>query len=663
MKFFEHFSEQHALRISLLYPLCLMSGTAVYLELDHEPSWRFVIFCSIGVVFVLKVSVLFGKHFINLLLFFALWFLAGVTVIKARTSIVSAPKIEYNIGPVTVEGELVQIENGAKGNRLRIRVGAISNLPKRDTPEFVRVTQKFETNLWPGRSVSCYVFLSPPPKPLIAGDYNFNRQAFFEKLGGVGFVLGRCKPINTSSVEERDLIARIAIRVDAIRRSISVYIHDLLGDVSGGMATAMITGERSFLSLEDQDTLRSVGLAHLLAISGLHMGLAAGVFFALFRFIIPWFEFAALRIPAQKLSALAAIIGSSTYLFLSGASVATQRAYIMAMVALIAILIDRPAFSMRSLAVAMVVVICIQPETVVSPGFQMSFAATAALIALYENWPIQKSNNLVGRFWGWLIAVFGTSVTASIATAPFAAFHFGRIASLSILSNLVVMPIISLWAAPSAAFAMILTPFGWQEPMLHSFGVSLEIVLKISRFFQEHSPDGNLASFQVPTFILLIASGLLIILLKKYYKIIGAFCLILALASVYWQRHPIIYVDKDLIIYAKEGSHWIRILPENMKKSGLVPLKLKDEMLEEPIFLKNNEPVNVSNDDYRIEVTEHKCGVDPEEEAPFFLRVHASKEEICLPISASYIQKGISVTKSRENFYIKYFPSQNRPWN
>lgn len=547
-EFIRRFLDDHALRWPLLYPLFMVGGIATYLSFSIEPALHFLLVslsmsCLFWLVFKRK-RVQFAVSLCLAMICFSL----GMAIVKARTILVKAPIIQYNIGPVTIEGRLVQVENGAKGNRLRIEVGAISNLSKADTPEYVRITQRKNTELWPGRLVRCLAFLSPPPTPLIAGDFNFARQAYYERLGGVGFALGSCSPVSVTNNHKESLRSELKSKVNGIRRALAIYIFDLLGEKSGGMAAAMITGERSFLSVDDQETLRNVGLAHLLAISGLHMGLAAGVFFYLVRVTIPIFEFIALRLPVQKLAATGAIFGSTAYLFLSGATVATQRAYIMALVALLAILIDRPALSLRSVAVAMMVIILLQPETVVSPGFQMSFAATAALIALYENWPRRTIFGFFQKLKAWSYSLLATSIVASLATAPFAAFHFNRIAPLSIIAYVVVMPVVTLWAAPSAVISLLMWPLNLHELLLISFGQALEIILDLSSFISMHSPQGGLSHMSLSVFASSSVALLVSVLFVRWFKAAALLLLILAGYMALTSDEAIVHIDKNGVL-------------------------------------------------------------------------------------------------------------------
>ncbi|MFC7290500.1 ComEC/Rec2 family competence protein [Hirschia litorea] len=621
-----------------------------------------------GAVLFVRLDFFRSNFVLNLTAICLVFFALGFNLIKLRTFCVDKPMIHSSMGPVTLEGKLIQIEGGNNGNRLRIQVGAVSGLPLADTPKFVRVTQRNNTQLSPGRLLRCLVFLSPPPKQILDTDYNFRRQAFFQQLGGVGFVLGECKPIGVVNLKQPNAFEQLQDKIAASRHAIALHIYKVIGPQAGGMAAAMITGERSLLTSREQELLRSVGLAHLLAISGLHMGLAAGVFFFLIRTSIPYFEWITLRVPVQKVAAFGAILGATTYLVMSGASVATQRAYIMALIALVAILFDRPAFSLRSVLVAMFIVLILQPETVVTPGFQMSFAATAALIAMYENWPRNKSSGKWGKLSNWISSLVATSVTASLATAPFAAFHFGRIAPLSIPANLMVMPIISLLSAPVASLALLAWPLGIQDPFLVAFGASLNKVLEISQFVSQISVDGSVTLVTPLIFGCLVLGIGLSIVFDSWFKTLAIIPIIIALGFAYFQKAPIAHVDEQGIIYLAQGNRWVRILPQGMRKKPLAPLSIKDKLEEGNIESYLN-PVWIDNPEYNVSVNQELCTprfLENENIDDFsYLRLSRGNSNICLPVGRTEQASRFTVLSRGNTLSVRYWGGghQKRPWS
>src|SRR5690606_32421821 len=154
------------------------------------------------------------------------------------------------------------------------------------------------------------------------------------------------------------------------------------------------------------------------------------------------------RVPGKKIAAAVAALAIGVYLVVSGAPPPAERAAIVAWTAFAAILLDRRAISMNGLALAAMIVLLRRPESVVQPGFQMSFAATAALVALAEAWP-RRARELsaplaivvLQRARGWILAACAASLVAGLATGPFAMHHFNRSALYGLGANLAVAPI------------------------------------------------------------------------------------------------------------------------------------------------------------------------------------------------------------------------------
>jgi len=121
----------------------------------------------------------------------------------------------------------------------------------------------------------------------------------------------------------------------------------------------------------------------VLSISGYHMAVVAGVVFFILRALLALIPGVTDRMPVKKWAALGALIVTALYLVLSGAEVATQRSFIMIAIVLIGVMLDRPVLTLRTVTIAALVVLFLAPEAVVHPSFQMSFAATLALIAAY----------------------------------------------------------------------------------------------------------------------------------------------------------------------------------------------------------------------------------------------------------------------------------------
>lgn len=506
----------------------------------------------------------------------------GALAGKVRANLVAAPILKEQIGPVRIEGAIVEIDASERNRRVRIDVRAIEGLIPDQTPRYVRFSFKGDLGLSPGRAVACRAILSPPPRPVVPGDYEFHRDAWFEQLGGVGFAIGKCEPLAVRPPATP--IDTAFAWIGAVRRALSEFVYTAAGPEGGGMSAAMVSGDRSFITPDDAEALRLSGLAHLLSISGVHMVLVGGLIFFIVRFAWPFIEPLALRIPAVHAAALAAIIACTLYFAISGMEVATQRSYIIALIGFGAKLFDRPAISLRSLAIAMTLVVLLQPESVIMPGFQMSFAASAGLIALYEIWPRLgriEQRGLFMRAGGWVIGAAATSVVASMATMPFALHHFDRAALFSVIANIVSTPVITLLTTPAACAAALAAPLGLSEPFLWLMGLSLDLVIAIAHYSVAFSPDIDLPRMGATAVALAASAIALFCVLNRRGRIFAAIPLVAAIAVWLTAPQAIGYIADDGSVFLKREKDWVEI-KDWRSRNGLNPLIIGDVIAKAP---------------------------------------------------------------------------------
>lgn len=571
-----------ALRWPLLLPLALAAGAAAYMVAPDEPGWELLAAAAAIPSLIWVLVRRRGAGLLPLAIAFVACLGIGALAGKVRATQIAAPILKEQIGPVRIEGVIAEIDASERSRRVRIDVRSIEGLTAAQTPRFVRFSFKGDLGFTPGRAVACRAILSPPPRPVVPGDYEFHRDAWFQQLGAVGFAIGQCQPLAIRPPSQpADTIFNW---LGAIRRALAEKVHEAAGEKGGGMSAAMVSGDRSFITPEDAEALRLSGLAHLLSISGVHMVLVGGMIFFLIRFTWPLIEPLALRIPAVQAAALAAVIACTLYFTVSGMEVATQRAYVIAMIGFGAKLFDRPALSLRSLAIAMAIVVILQPEAVVTPGFQMSFAASAALIALYEIWPKLERLERPGiftRIGGWFVAATATSFVASLATMPFALHHFDRAALFSVIANIVSTPIITLWTTPAAALAAIAAPLGLADPFLWLMGKSLEFVIWIAHYSVQLSPEVDLPRLDGAGMALAATAIALFCVLYRRGRI---FALIPATAAVaVWLSAPQAtgYIANDGTVFLKQTEGWTE-LADWRGDNGLNPLIIGDVILKSP---------------------------------------------------------------------------------
>ena len=199
--------------------------------------------------------------------------------------------------------------------------------------------------------------------------------------------------------------------VAQLRYTVAARAEAVIGGADGAVAGALLTGLRASIPDKVWSDMQIAGLAHLLAISGLHMTLVAGTVFLGCRFLLSLWPALALRVVPKKPAAVVALLAALFYLILAGATVPTQRAFMMASVALLAVLLDRNPLSLRLLAYAALAVLVIAPESLLGPSFQMSFAAVIGLIAFYEHRRLTQRRQLARRRAGRGAATSSSSIS------------------------------------------------------------------------------------------------------------------------------------------------------------------------------------------------------------------------------------------------------------
>ncbi|WP_292082689.1 MULTISPECIES: ComEC/Rec2 family competence protein [unclassified Brevundimonas] len=468
-------------------PVFFGGGCAIYFALKIEPAgWPLMLAAGLtGGVWLAGRRVGLAPRWTLLLLMLAC-LCGGAAVAKLRTEAVSGPIAPTLAEPTMVEAWVMDVDSpGERGARIVVAPVRIRGLAPEATPVRLRATVRDEPPA-PGTAVRLYGILNPPPAPASPGAYDFGRNAFFQGMGGTLFALGQTRP---TALPEPPWRVRMAMKINAARYALAQRIVARLGERTGGIAAAMTTGHETWIGREDLDAMRDSGLAHILSISGLHMAIVGGFVFFAVRLGVALWPWLALRVSGKKVAAVAGLIAVGTYLVVSGAPPPAERAAITASIAFVAILLDRQAVTMHALAVAAFTVLLLQPEAIVTPGFQMSFAATAALVALSEVWPrrikeISAPWPIVAaqRLGSWLLIACTASLVAGMATGPFAMQHFNRTAVYGLIANLGTAPVADFILMPALALGAALEPLGLGAPFLWLAGKGVDLMLAIGHW-------------------------------------------------------------------------------------------------------------------------------------------------------------------------------------
>ncbi len=542
------------------------AGAAIYLGLKIEPpvwiAWAVAIplfAAAIGAWRFSRRSVLVIAA--GLTATAAIGFLAA----KLHSDSMAAPVAPGGLGVVIVEGWVVDVATPSpSGGRLLIAPVRISRLTPEATPTLIRIIVPApggpKSLPPPGSAIRLETLLDPPPPPAAPGAYDFARDAWFEGIGGVGLARSAPEPVALPVAPWR---LRMEMTVNDIRWRVAERLARDIGAVMGpddggaaGLAVAVTTSHQDWLPAGARDDLRGSGLAHMLAIAGLHTAALSGFAFFLFRFVIASWPWLALRVNGKKVAAAAALLAVGSYLLLSGGHPPARRAAITASVAFFAILMDRRAISLHSLAVAALIILMLEPDVVVQPGFEMSFCATASLVALFEVW--RRPHGALGLTGGlaalqkardWLIGLAAVSFVAGAATGPFAIQHFNRVANYGVFANLSADFVASAVMMPALAISLLGQLLGVGDtlarPALFVAGWAAKTINALGHVFATY--PGAATGYPSAPQIALAISYLGIVfacLWRGWLRLIG---LPMALAVLAWPRPtpPVAWIAGD----------------------------------------------------------------------------------------------------------------------
>ncbi len=540
----------------LFVPVWLGLGALVYFTAYFEPS-GLALAVLIGFLFALRIAV---KHHAKaqMVATIALIIAVGAGCAKLQTWRSSTPMLAGEIAS-DVTARIVSINKTAKSYRAILELASTANPTLKYAPKRVRVTiREGAEKLAAGESIKVRLRLMPPSGPVRPTSYDFAFQSYFDGIGASGFFVG---PVTVLASEPETFADHGLALLEQLRQGIAKRIRAVISGTEAEVAVALLAGLQTGIDDPTMESLRITGLAHILSISGLHMALVAGLFMVVVRGGLALFPAQASRLPVKKYSAALALLASFFYLLLSGSDVAALRSFIMLAVFLVAILLDQQALTMRNLSIAAIAILVVTPHEIMGPSFQMSFAATAALISAYAYWTMIKGHqskaqnasviqNLWSKTWRFLGALAMTSIIAGAATSLFSAWQFHRLAPMGLPANLAAMPAVSLIVMPSAVLSALAMPFGLEEWPLRAMGFGIKIMLGVSNYFSDISSAGISGALNTTPFVMASCSLLLACILQTRLKWLALVPVPLVVFMLWHPTRPDILISEDAKLVA-----------------------------------------------------------------------------------------------------------------
>ncbi|WP_319531710.1 ComEC/Rec2 family competence protein [uncultured Cohaesibacter sp.] len=529
--------EQNARFLWLVCALAL--GAASYFSLPDEPN-LLVLGCLVLALSLVVINRARRGRSVFLILI-AVMGMLGCLSAGLQSQLFTTPVLAKEQSAEIV-GQLERVERRVSGDeRWTVRVESIKRLKAEETPAKLLLVRKAQgEDFHAGDRLRMFARIAPLQRSAYPGGFDYGRFLWSRSIGAQGYLSKRIERLPARQDDGLSSIAQgLSVQVEGMRAAIADYIAERMEGDAAGLAVALSVGKRDRLAEQVETDLRRSGLAHILAISGLHMGLVAMSVFWGVRMLLSLLPPLALGHPIKEWSAGIALICATFYLVLSGASFATIRAFVMIAIFLVAIMAGRSALTMHNLALAMLLLLFLQPYGVIEAGMQMSFAATAALIATYDRFTVRRrealakdgevkrggANHLNGVPGGivllsygsfkWIAGIGLTSLIASLAVLPFSIAHFQQVAPLGLIANLMVMPIISLVVMPLGLLSFVFYPFGLQSLPLIGAQWGLEQVIWFAHIVSSHSDPNMVIVKQGGSFLLVATFALMIFAIHR----------------------------------------------------------------------------------------------------------------------------------------------------
>jgi competence protein ComEC len=275
------------------------------------------------------------------------------------------------------------------------------------------------------------------------GGFDFKRSMAYREIWAGAFIRG-----DGLQLLDRGARSGVLERVDRVRSAIAARIDQAIPGPAAAVLKALVMGDSSGIAPDIREAFTRTGTSHILAISGLHITIVATIAFGLFRWLLSWIPIALRHAWTRKGAAVLTLLPITLYALIAGFSPSTQRALIMVAVFLLALLAEREADLLNTLALAALLILCVQPASLFSISFQLSFAAVVAIIYAFERLDRRgtpaASPAVDGRAAGirrGLTAFFGVSLAATWGTLPLGMYYFNNVTFIGLLANCIAIPL------------------------------------------------------------------------------------------------------------------------------------------------------------------------------------------------------------------------------
>ncbi len=576
---------------------------------------------------------------IYLMLAGALALLVGYTAIVYRVESIAHTILCQKTEPLLLRGQVIQLDTQAEG-KCRIHMLLPGKIKK------IRINCRGSScsGIAVGDIIETSAVLMPPPNPVIPGGFDFARFAYFRQIGAIGYTVRKTHIVESANHQKQSYKVSSAhtyvkVIINRLRHNISDRMKAAMGAANGAIAAALIVGESSGIHKDDFDAIRTAGIAHIIAISGMHLMVVIAIIFFIVRFLISRSETLSMKWSSKKFAATVTILISFLYLPLTGIPISAVRAIIMSTIALLSILLDRNADAMKSLSISAIIILLTTPEDILSPSFQMSYAACGALISSFKIShkyilsPINSSKNLIVKHHKKLLvycaSIAAASTFAGFATAPFAIYHFHQFSPYGIITNLMCVPLSNFYIMPLGMISLLLMPLNIENIALYPMSYGLNIMLTVSKFIAS-LPYSNL---RLPSLTALaittIALGeILLFLCKTQIRYVGIALIIIGFITLFEKNTPDILISENSNLFAIKWEN--KLIFSSFQKDKFTREAWEKTYREKsygPKMLAHYENIQIDNPITSLSCDKETCIIHKNGTKVLLIRGHSSPQE------------------------------------
>jgi competence protein ComEC len=524
------------------------SGIAAWFALGSPAQWLAFVCFAVGTS--LSGFANARGRFGRAVGWFALAATLGCGIVWLRSQEVASPRLSRPVIS-TFEGKVLAVEPLVARGSVRLTLRPAD--PK--LPPLTRVNVRQEdmpAGLKTGANITLKARLMPPPPMTVPGSHDFARDFWFAGIGASGRSFGPVKVLQAADDSS----------IESLRNRLDRHIRERLPGPSGTIATAFATGNQNAISQDDADAMRRGGIAHLLSVGGLHITAVVGLTMFLALRILASSEWLALRFNLMVTAAAAGAVAAIAYTLLTGSQVPMVRSCIVALLVLFGMMLGREAISPRLLAVSGLAILIIEPEAIIGPSFQMTFAAVGAIVALHSSpWARKmlqrRDEHLVRRIIRAIVGIVVTGAAVELCVMPFVLYHFHRAGPYGVLANVIAIPFTELVIMPLEAFSLALDSLGLGQPAWALTGWAIDLLLGLAHTIAAHTRLITIPRMPGWAFGLLVAGLLWICIWTTRMRLLGLIPLAIGAFATILAPRPDLLITGDgrhLAVVSSDGT-------------------------------------------------------------------------------------------------------------